>query len=570
VKFTLNNQQIFPAGTAVKVYLRSNWPGSVTQPTGEPLGAVATEAVVAANGAVVLEGLTEKTAYFAAALVGSVWRYVGFQTAIPKASAAQAETDIAAEQARAETAESLKLAKALNLSDLASSAAARSNLGLGSAATQASTAFDVVGAAATEEARAKAAEAANAASITILNLGTDWSAGDNVTVYAANPDGGKGALHDGTAAAPVTIARPTFKISRVSGVTGGVTGDGSTELATIYGASTGTAASKVQEIGVMGSAKNVGTEGTPDACGIYAVGRILPGGTGRAFGGFAAGWRSEAAQRATGYEIYVENGGGADTYDITNGAETTKGIYIHAGTAKIAVGVQVTSITGTELPSVDVGFGINKFAAATAGFQDNSESERAFQVEGKHAKAAISVAAGSGIVVIGNKEKNFAGSQIFEAYFGEEALDPGFVIGTGQGKSVSGIFMRNSTGQMKIFASNAANAFLTGTAQGDTGINFTAGKVFHIGAQTKTSLLRVSETGLGFFGAAAAARSAAYTQTYSTAARTHVEAELPTNISATLVTEIDTSLNTTNKAVNELKKLINSVIDDQQLYGLFA
>lgn len=59
-----------------------------------------------------------------------------------------------------------------------------------------------------------------------------------------------------------------------------------------------------------------------------------------------------------------------------------------------------------------------------------------------------------------------------------------------------------------------------------------------------------------------------YTQTFSTAARTHAEAELPTNISATLVSEVDTQLNATNKALNELKKLANGIVDDLQAAGL--
>lgn len=56
----------------------------------------------------------------------------------------------------------------------------------------------------------------------------------------------------------------------------------------------------------------------------------------------------------------------------------------------------------------------------------------------------------------------------------------------------------------------------------------------------------------------------AYTQTFATKARTQAEAELPTNISATLVAEIVTQLNATNKALNELKKLCNGIIDDLQ------
>lgn len=350
---------------------------------------------------------------------------------------------------------------------------------------------------------------ATKAEVTILNLGTDWSVGDNVTVYTANPEGRKAVIKDGTAATPLTEAHPTLKVSRVSGVTGGVTGDGATELGAIYGSSSGVAASKVQEIGVIGSAKNVGTTGEPDACGVYGVGRILSGGKGRAFGGFFLGRRDGAEQRATGIEVACENASGeADIYDINTGAETTKGIWLHGGTAKSAVGVQVGTISEA-IPSFDVAFGINKFAVATAAFQDNSAAERSIQIKGTHSKAALSVAASSGPVVFGNEEKNFSGEQLFEVYFGESSLDPGVVFGTGQGKSVSITAIRNSTGNAKIFASNASNAFLTGTAQGDTGINFTAGKIFHVGAQTKTSLLRVSETGVGFNGAVPVAKASA-------------------------------------------------------------
>lgn len=338
--------------------------------------------------------------------------------------------------------------------------------------------------------------------------GLPIGSGDNVTVYTANPESRLLNIKDGTAASPVTEAHPTVKVSRTEAVTGGVTGDGSTELGAIYGSVSGTSASKVQGIGVMGSAKNVGTAGEPDACGIYGVGRILTGGKGRAFGGFLLGRRDAAEQRATGLECAVENLGGADSYNINEGAEETKGIWLHGGTAKSACGVQVGTISEA-VPSFDVAFGINKFSVATAVLQDNSKAERSIQIKGEHTKAAISVGAGSGGVFVGAEEKNFAGEQLAEIYYGESALDPGFVFGTDKGKSVSGILMRNSTGQAKVFAANAGNAFLTGTAQGDTGINFTAGKIFHIGAQTKTSLLRVSETGVGFNGAAPVAKAGA-------------------------------------------------------------
>lgn len=337
--------------------------------------------------------------------------------------------------------------------------------------------------------------------------GLPIGSGDNVTVYTANPEPRLLNIKDGTAASPVTEAHPTVKVSRTEAVTGGVTGDGSTELATIYGSVSGTSGSKVQGIGVMGSAKNAGTAGEPDACGIYGVGRILTGGKGRAFGGFLLGRRDAAEQRATGLECAVENLGGADSYNINEGAEETKGIWLHGGTAKSACGVQVGTISEA-VPSFDVAFGINKFSVATAVLQDNSAAERSIQIKGTHSKAAVSVGAGSGPIVVGAEEVSTA-AVMLEVYSGEEALDPMVKFATNKGKSVSIQPIGNSTGSAKIFASNATNAFLTGTAQGDTGINFTAGKTFHVGAQTKESKLRVSETGVGFNGAAPVAKASA-------------------------------------------------------------
>lgn len=69
-------------------------------------------------------------------------------------------------------------------------------------------------------------------------------------------------------------------------------------------------------------------------------------------------------------------------------------------------------------------------------------------------------------------------------------------------------------------------------------------------------------------GLAKPAEPSTYTQTYSSAARSHAEEALPTGLAATLVTEVVTALNSTNKAVNELKKLVNGIVDDLQSAGL--
>jgi hypothetical protein len=64
------------------------------------------------------------------------------------------------------------------------------------------------------------------------------------------------------------------------------------------------------------------------------------------------------------------------------------------------------------------------------------------------------------------------------------------------------------------------------------------------------------------------ARPAAYTQTYSATTRVHAKTALSESVVIALLTDVPGLVNTTNAAVNELKKLVNQVIDDLQSEGL--
>lgn len=208
----LPDPRSFPPGTTVKIFPRElpEHPGGRIE--GQPPGAILSEPVVATNGGLTVTGLTEGSRYVGWAVVGGTDRYLFFALEVIALGGGEPPTAIATRKAYiatgltgavaasryagatasgAPTAGTFEvgdwvidrtgtiwictvagtpgtwaspsagggvLLAANNLSDVASAPTSRTNLGLGTAATQASTAFDAAGAATTavaaEEARA--------------------------------------------------------------------------------------------------------------------------------------------------------------------------------------------------------------------------------------------------------------------------------------------------------------------------------------------------------------------------------------------------------------------------------
>lgn len=71
---------IFPVGTSVKAYKRSNWPGYQQGAiSGSPVGSEDATATVAADGSLTFTGLTAGTGYVAYASVGGADKYSRFE-----------------------------------------------------------------------------------------------------------------------------------------------------------------------------------------------------------------------------------------------------------------------------------------------------------------------------------------------------------------------------------------------------------------------------------------------------------------------------------------------------------
>lgn len=243
--------------------------------------------------------------------------------------------------------------------------------------------------------------------------------GDNQSVFpAATTTGQYVALTKGTSGAGDTTENPLLKSTRTITISsaGTLQGDGSTQLASIYGMAAGTSGNRVQPVGVLGGATNAGTASlggnlNADAVGIYGVGRILTGGIGVGIGGFFQGRRDDSGGGVTGVEVQAANYSGVASTFNSSGFSRVTGIWLNAngdadGSAGLVIsnpfsrkflkGIAFTSQNGggvTEDSVVDYATGQTSYSnignKSVAAFSDSSTSPYGFRFTGTYVSGVI-------------------------------------------------------------------------------------------------------------------------------------------------------------------------------------
>jgi len=189
------------------------------------------------------------------------------------------------------------------------------------------------------------------AAIKIINLGTDWSAGERLFAYSSqNSAGKKQEVNLGTTAAPDEGNQPTAVFSRVLKTPESLfSGDGAGNLTALRAHTTAVLGSQGQAIGVVGSAitfsKYEEGHSLADALGGYFIGVSKGESTRTGCGLFVNGRMETATGWATGMEVCADNETEED-HTYTGAYPRSKAIHIHGTGKRITVGAFIGNVGG--------------------------------------------------------------------------------------------------------------------------------------------------------------------------------------------------------------------------------
>ncbi len=172
--------------------------------------------------------------------------------------------------------------------------------------------------------------------------------GDNLATYAVW-DPRRWALYEGTAAAPITAAGPTVKISKVENISTATMGGNQVDNecnAVVRVIVENVATSQAQLCAIMGTAEGMSTTAGSDIVGLYGIGRVTGSGVGIGCGLFVEGRRDTATGTAQGTEIHVTNETTTDGVFVSNGIGTAMGAWVTGSTKVVATALTAIANPG--------------------------------------------------------------------------------------------------------------------------------------------------------------------------------------------------------------------------------
>lgn len=190
----------------------------------------------------------------------------------------------------------------------------------------------------------------------------------------------------GTAAVPVTEARPNIKVSRVENISAATMPNaGENQLnAAIAAFAAGVATSTAQSCAVMAHALGGGTTIGADVCAVNAQAYVnTPASTGVATGVYAHAQRDVPTAVAVGVEIRCANQTPNDASYSPTGIPGAVAVWINAGgTAKSTAAVVVANYTGQTFQAGYVIHGTNPVYGAS--FLDDGNAAVSHVISGSH------------------------------------------------------------------------------------------------------------------------------------------------------------------------------------------